>query len=148
MPDVNSYDNLIDSRDVIERIKDLEAELEAWVEGSGVELAEWLEDGNSAADFVAGQLADEFPEAAELDMLKALAAEASDYADDWYRGATLIRHSYFTEYAQELAEETIEDFDAKSNQWPFNCIDWDEAADVLLEAYTSVEFDGATYYVQ
>jgi hypothetical protein len=33
-------------------------------------------------------------------------------------------------------------------QWLLSCIDWDQAADELKVDYTSVEYDGDTYYYQ
>lgn len=62
---------------------------------------------------------------------------------DWYP-VTLIRESYFEEYAQELAN----DIGAVDNNasWPMNCIDWKRAARELLIDYTSIEIDGTTYY--
>lgn len=86
---------------------------------------------------------------AELDMLKRLLEECKgnggdeEWDGDWYP-VTLIRESYFTEYAQELAED-IGAVDAKAT-WPNNCIDWDHAACELMMDYTGIEFDGVTYY--
>lgn len=118
----NSVD-LIDSRDVIARIEELQAE----------------HDDNEDNSF------DE-EKVAELAALKALAEEAEGYAADWYHGETLIRYSYFTEYAQDLAD----DLGAISNTatWPNNCIDWEEAARQLKEDYTEVDFDGVAYYIR
>lgn len=39
-----------------------------------------------------------------------------------------------TDYAQELAADTIADFDKRSEQWPFNCIDWKGAGRELAMA--------------
>jgi len=55
---------------------------------------------------------------------------------------TLIAEDYFEEYARELAE----DVGALSNDWPASYIDWEAAAVALQMDYTSVEFDGTTYY--
>lgn len=71
----NSAD-VIDSRDVIQRIEDLED----------------IEERDDE-------------EQAELDALKALQEEAEGYSPDWERGATLISDSHFAEYAKELAED-------------------------------------------
>jgi len=80
----------------------------------------------------------------ELQHLKALAEEASD-SKDWEYGETLIRDSYFEEYAQELAE----DIGAipQDLKWPFTCIDWEEAASELQIDYISVDFGGVTYWI-
>ena len=82
----------------------------------------------------------------ELVDLTALAAEAADYADDWEYGETLIRDSYFQTYAQELAEDVCtSEF---SRDWPFRCIDWEQAARELQQDYTVVEFAGVTYWIR
>ena len=48
----------------------------------------------------------------------------------------------FREYAMEQAEE----MGITTRGWPFDYIDWDAAADALQSDYTSVEFDGQTYW--
>ena len=85
-------------------------------------------------------------EQAELKALCDLQEEAEGYSEDWRYGATLIRDSYFEDYARELAE----DISAipSDNKWPCTCIDWKEAAEELQQDYTSVEFDGVTYWVR
>lgn len=45
------------------------------------------------------------------------------------------------DYAYELASETIEDFEAKSSQWPFTCIDWDHAGRELVRGGDVAEFE-------
>lgn len=130
----NSAD-LLDSRDVIARIEELEASRDAFPE---------------AADTTAeggGTWAEECPEdAAELAVLTALAEEAEGYAADWRHGETLIRDSYFEDYARELAEDIGA---VKSDMsWPYTSIDWEQAANELKQDYTSVDFDGVTYWVR
>lgn len=118
-------DDIIDSRDIIARIEELESEIES---------AE--EDGEEPdADSVE-----------ELSILQALADEASGYAADWEYGETLIRDDYFEDYAQELAED-IGAIDRNAN-WPLNCIDWEQAARELKHDYTAVDFDGVRYWIR
>lgn len=113
----NSMDT-IDSRDVMARYDELEAE--------NTEVGA-LPD----ADFN------------ELTLLRAL-VDAGDNFPDWEHGITLIRDSYFREYAQELAEE-IGAINPEA-RWPLGCIDWDQATRELQMDYTAVEFDGITYW--
>lgn len=125
--DIDNSEDIIDSRDVIARIEELEAERDA-AEDEG------------EAPFDEGS-------AAELAELTELAREGENASSDWIHGATLIRDSYFEEYARELAE----DFHGKAIReasWPFDCIDWGAAAEALKQDYTSVEFSGVTYYVR
>jgi hypothetical protein len=85
------------------------------------------------------------PDYEELTALRALADEGDTMAD-WEDGATLIRDSYFETYAQELADELglLQGLD----QWPATCIDWEQAARELQTDYTSVDFDGVTYWAR
>ena len=111
-------DDVIDSRDVIAAIAELTDELDA---GEDIDTD-------------------------ELDALRALADQGED-CEDWQYGATLIRDSYFKDYAIELAED-IGAIGTETERWPFTCIDWDQAARELRMDYTSVEFDGVTYWVR
>lgn len=117
--EISNSDDVIDSRDVISRIEELEA----------MEAADMSED-----------------ETSELAALKSLADDASGYAADWQYGEALIRDSHFKEYAQQLAED-IGAISADAT-WPNNCIDWEQAARELRMDYTSVEFAGVTYWVR
>ena len=85
-------------------------------------------------------------DAQEYRALESLANEAEGCAADWQYGETLIRDSYFKEYAMELADDIGA---VKSDAgWPNNCIDWDQAARELQMDYTSVDFDGVTYWIR
>lgn len=118
--EITNSEDVIDSRDVIARIAALESDAEDGVLLEG--------------------------EAEELAALKALAAEAEGYAADWQYGETLIRDSYFREYAMELAEGL--GVIPAGLSWPCTCIDWDQAARELQMDYTAVDFDGVTYWVR
>ena len=76
-----------------------------------------------------------------LDQLKGSGGD-KQWRGDWYP-LTLIRESYFTEYAEELAK----DIGAISRdlEWPLDHINWEAAADELRIDYTEVDFDGVTY---
>ena len=78
---------------------------------------------------------DEHAEHAEL---IALLDQVSD-SDSYF-----VRDSYFVKYAQELADDVCK---VTLAHWPFNCIDWQEAADELQQDYYDVDFDGVTYWV-
>lgn len=139
--EISNSDDVIDSRDVIARIKELEESMADAQEEKDGDL-ETMEDGTeiyTSVDF--GE-----DEHNELKQLQTLADEASGYAADWQYGETLIRDSYFEEYAQELAEDC--GMIQKGAQWPNNCIDWEEAAKQLQQDYTSVEFGDVTYWIR
>lgn len=120
--EITNSEDMIDSRDVIERIGDLVC---------------IMEDDDATAD-----------EIQELHHLEALQEEAKPYAEDWEYGESLIRGSYFTHYAQELANDIGCIDDEHMQNWPFTCIDWDRAARELQMDYTEVEFDGVAYFIR
>jgi hypothetical protein len=142
MPAPTSTDNVIDSRDVIERIEYLEDELRDLEDAA----ADAADDSARAAEILAeidAWKAGE--EGQELASLQALAAEAADYADDWQHGATLISLDYWPTYAQELVEDIG---DLPRNIPSYIVIDWEATAGNLKVDYTEVDFDGATYLVR
>ena len=116
-------DDVIDSRDVIERIEELEAE---------------IEDRENC-----DQMSNEVE---ELATLKKLANGDASTSPDWPHGETLIRDTYFQDYAQELAEDC--GMVTEGDAWPNNCIDWEQAARELQMDYMSVEFDGVDYWIR
>ena len=163
--EISNTDNVLDSRDIIDRIEYLESERESLTDE--VDKAQETLDDLDSDDFVEvsafeaaedearRELAtaqanvkdwDESDEGQELAKLKAFAEEAEGYAEDWRHGATLIHEDYFEDYARDLAAEG--DYDMKNEQWPYTCIDWTQAAEELKQDYTSVDFDGETYWVR
>ena len=129
--EISNSQDVIDSRDVIARIAELEEE-RTDIEGqpdSTDTLAAWDEDYGD-----------------ELKGLVALAEEAEGYAADWKYGETLIRDSYFTEYAEQLADDL--GCIPVNAAWPMSCIDWDEAARQLQQDYTQVSFGGVDYWIR
>ena len=131
--EITNSDIVIDSRDVIARIAELEGERDDW-------------DATAESDGVGDWKGANEDDAEELAALRSLAEEAEGYASDWTYGETLIRDSYFEDYARELAEDIGASKDNAS--WPNTCIDWERAARELQQDYTAVEFDGVTYWVR
>lgn len=124
-------DDIIDSRDVIMAIEQIQEELD------------------ELADAVSGERpdTDEYADLRdELQSLKAFADQGANNAPDWEYGEGCIRDSYFVEYAQQLADD-IGAIDAKAD-WPLSYIDWDAAAEALKMDYTEIDFDGVTYWVR
>jgi hypothetical protein len=123
---ITNADDLIDSRDVIKRIEE-------------------LRDTIVTDDDERSNGPDQTDERTELAALEALQTEASG-VPDWPHGVTLVRECYFKRYAQDLAE----DIGAIKSEmaWPYTCIDWDQASDELKQDYTSVDFDGESYWVR
>lgn len=124
---ISTSQDLIDSRDVIARIRELERDRDA------AETPEEWETENPG-------------DAEELKALTDLQDEADGYSD-WRHGATLIRDSYFEDYARDLADD-LHGRAARDASWPFDYIDWEKAADALKMDYTSVSFGGEDYWVR
>ena len=123
-------EDTLDSREIIERIEELEAELED-------------SDNHSEDDFA--------DMARELAALKALASEAED-SPDWQYGETLIHDSYFTEYTEQLIDDCYPEVSKAlaSSDWPMTCLkmDYEKAARDLKVDYMPVEFNGSTYWIR
>ena len=125
----NNGMDLIDSRDIIERIDSLENDLEIV---------------SDDPNYLTGEDLEEVKE--ELKILKSVEEEAEGYASDWRYGETLIRCTHFKDYAQELAEDC--GMVTERSSWPNNCLDWDRAARDLQYDYTTVDYDGIDYWIR
>jgi hypothetical protein len=139
--EVHNGQDIIDSRDVIRRIRELQDYRDDAAENPDDQDMLTAADGRtfaSSVDF--GE--DEYN---ELKALEKLEEEASG-SPDWNHGETLIRDSYFEEYAQQLAED-IGAID-KNASWPNDHIDWEAAADALKADYMSADFDGVEYWIR
>lgn len=154
---ITHFDDLIDSRNVIARIAELESEQEELsqafeaCEGALVVAAQTGEPQatiREALDEAAAALAEwQADYGDELAALRTLEEEAEGYAADWHHGEVLVRDSYFVEHAQQLADD-LGVLDANASWWPLTCIDWDKAARELQMDYTPVEFAGVTYWMR
>ena len=118
--DISSTADVIDLRDVSARIEELEADDER-----------------------------EQQETEELATLAALMEELRgnggdhDWRGSWYP-LMLVRDSYFETYAREFADDIGA---VKSDaDWPARHIDWTAAAEELQQDYSSVEYEGETYW--
>jgi hypothetical protein len=133
--------DVIDSRNVIARTEIYRAA----VEEMGVDPE--TVDSDLDFDGVENLDADQLEIVEEFAKLKALDEAGADSASDWRYGATLIRDSYFEDYARELADD-IGAVDGDARHGRITCIDWELAASQLQADYTSIEFDGETYWVR
>jgi len=126
---IDKFDDLIDVRDIIARVEELE-------EAVPQEDIDNLVESDDATELVGWR-----------ELLSDLVGTGGDekWRGDWYP-VTMIRDSYFRDYAQELAEDCgmLND----SDRWPYTCIDWDRAARDLKMDYTGIDFDGVTYWVR
>lgn len=122
-------DNFFDSREVMERIAELE---------------EVGTDTNSeGTEFDADRLCDEFRE--EYDALIELRDDAEGNIADWEYGETFISENAFTDYMMELLSD-IGYLPTNLPSWIV--IDEEETASNMKEDYTEFEFRGTTYYAR
>ena len=129
-------DDTIDLREVTERVEELRSERDEW---------NFDDDGNRTQRNWETDCADEH---AELSELEALLSELAGYGGDhqwegeWYP-LTLIADDYFVEAMRELVMD-IGDMPRKLPSYLE--IDWEATADNLRVDYSSVEFNGTTYW--
>lgn len=118
---IDNTQDIIDSRDIIARIEELEG-----IENQGSE------------------------EAQELAILLKVQEQAEDCADYQY-GEVLIRESYFTDYIKELIDDCYElpkEFESGDWPWRHMTLDYKAAADEAKDDYTHIDFDGVTYLIR
>jgi antirestriction protein len=129
-PAISNSDDLIDVRDVIERVE----HLEQLRQPGPVDLDE---DNETDQDTLF----------AELATLESLLADLKGYGGDhewrgdWYP-ITLISDSYFVEAMRDLCEDIG---DLPKGLPSYLVIDWDATARNLRIDYSETEFDGITY---
>jgi hypothetical protein len=117
---VTKFKAFIGSRDVIERIEELE-ELDARTEDEIKELASLLQ----------------------------LREECEQHAPDWHHGSTLIQYSAFVDHITEIIQDAYaptSDFDFSI--WPWRHLNYDAAAEEAKGDYTEVDFDGVGYLIR
>lgn len=154
---ISNSEDVIDSRDVIARIDELESERDDYL-NSAKELVSDDPDADSLWEFNGTEYLTETEahaaaveawngtdEGEELNSLLKLQEQSEGYSD-WTHGVALIRDSHFENYARELAED-LHGAKIRDAEWPFSCIDWEKAANDLQTDYTSVDFDGVDYWV-
>lgn len=144
MRDLNNSEDILDVRDIIARVEELEDDRQATEDAASEEASKFRKQGRDLSAIVAWD--EEHGE--ELATLSALLADMAgnggdeEWRGDWYP-ATLIRDSYFTDYAQEL----VEDCGYIAKDFPnWIEIDWEATARNVRMDYTSTEFDGVTYW--
>lgn len=159
---ISSSDDIIDSRDIIERIEDLEATNQSYFDA--------VEEAKAAYEYHDSDDTKETPEwadlvqaekalaewcssddAIELEVLRDLAKECEAEASDWIHGETLIARSYFVEYITELIHDCYEmPKEMHSGLWPYShmIMDYEAAAKEAEQDYISVDFDGVEFLIR
>ena len=130
MADFSTTPDYFDSREVIERIAELELEYGP-------------EDGDSIDTIHTEKMSEDEQE--EYAALLALAEQTENDVADWQYGETFIHEDYFEDYAEEFIVDCGY-IPADLPSWIV--IDWKETADNLKEDYTEYTFRGETYYAR
>lgn len=150
MTSIDNSQDVMDSRDIIERLDELRTEL--------VDAHESESDANEPDhfdDWLAAMAANDegtLQDAAqELINLQKFADQLEGYGD-WEHGESVIREDYFTAYIEQLIDDCYPDAakSANSSEWPYRhmSIDFEAAADEAKQDYTEAEFDGVTYLMR
>jgi hypothetical protein len=116
-PITNDMD-MIDSRDIINRVKEIDGNI--------------CNGDNSCID--------------EMESLSNVIDQAEDCGDFEY-GEGLIHKDYFTEYCQELCED-IGDVPRNLPWYIENHINWKGVAREMKQDYMEINFDGVSYFMR
>jgi hypothetical protein len=118
---ISNTQDLIDSRDVINRIEELQ-------------------------DYNKPNLS--LDESQELAILFRLDLNGAAYGDDWEYGCSVIRSTYFVEYIKSHYGE-VYGIELENMPEIFrDAIDWMAVAESALIDYTPIDFDEECYYVR
>lgn len=127
-----------DTRDLVERIAYIQNELETDAD---------FRDQEQPQEYLSDDERETLVE--ELRQLQEFAGELEGYAGDSLRdGNTVIADDHFEEYAQEYAGD-LHGSAIVDASWPFDHIDWSEAAEGLKMDYSEVtDPDGNGWWVR
>lgn len=164
--EISNSEDIVDSRDIIKRIEELQDELDDTLQdaedsvyestdvpgkwgftGCDSDSYDTQDEAIKAAKEYAQTSWDESEEGEELKALKALADECEGYGD-WEYGEALIRDSYMDE---DWARQEMEDLGYISKDLPSliaDNINWRGVLEDLQQDYTEVEWDGVTYWMR
>lgn len=132
MADFDGTDEFFDSREVVERIAELD------------DLREVMDDAEESPEN--RQSAAEEYDWDEHAALVELRDEAEGHVPDWEYGEIFYTWDALVEYAEEVVRECYSMGDLPD--WVTNHIDWEEVAGEVKVDYTEFEFRGTTYYAR
>lgn len=166
---ISNVQDIIDSLDVIERLKELESERESLQEAvdsaaalvdehaerepetddeaaqeAFVERRDYLQNALDVANADLEEWDADDDQGQELERLKALNEEGEAATSEWPHGATLIREDHFEDYCREVLVVG----DLPRDLPGYIEIDWEKTAQNLVADYAEVDYDGQTYYVR
>jgi hypothetical protein len=125
---VNSSQDIVNVLDILGRIKELEH-----IDGIDNDITAEEAEHDSLEE-----------ERFELMVLRSVVDQVGYERCDG--GVSLIRESFFVEYAQEYARDTGL-ISGDIFEWPLNYIDWTAATEDLKQSFTKIDWDGIVFYV-
>lgn len=134
--------NILDSRDLEKELTDLLEQYEDWKSNLTDEQLHTIAESLTceASELTEEDFRAEWFSFEGDDALKHIEELKNQEIYGWDDGVTFVKDSYFKEFAEEEAGLV------ENKQWPYDCIDWEKAANRLQMDYSSVEFDGETYW--
>lgn len=138
--EINNNEDLIDIRDIIKRYKELKEEFLVVDENFDEEDDNYLYDNEKFDE----------ENLEEFNSLKKLLNECEgnggdhEWNGDWYP-VTLINDDHFEDFAEQECKEL--GYLNQDHPWWIE-INWEATAGNMKQNYTSVDFDGADYWVK
>ena len=138
---IDNTQDVLDSRDVIERLEELQGERQDLLD-----IFNDCEEGSEERQDADQALKDwDEDNGEELASLRQLNEEGEQVAEDWIHGATLVRESYWVEFV----EEDLKELGYLPKDLPHWIeIDWERTAENVRQDYSTVDFGGVDYYVR
>ena len=141
--------NVIDTRDIQDRIDEIESDIES-LEEEISELSEEIDEldeddsGNkNEIDLKLDDIEDKRGQIEDLQEELSMLLDVKQEVPEFSYGETLIHENYWVEYVQELCE----DCGYISKDFPYWIeIDWEATAKNVAMDYSTIELDGNTYY--
>ena len=148
MSEITNNEDVIDSRDIIARIDELEDMFQACQHCmEDLPLNPDHRDDNFTELYdcpaCGGEIMSE-EEREELDSLEAVKNECEGYSD-WKYGEALINEMYFTEYCMDMLKDCG---DLPQDIPDYIVIDEEQTAENLKVDYIEVDFDGIAYLMR
>jgi len=147
-----NFESVVDSRNIEERIEELESDRQDLLdileeEETALDDIEPDEDNTDEFEAVkqARQALEEFDkydnDGGDLKKLVALRDDVG--SSEWIDGIDLINEDYWVEYVEEM----LKDIGDLPSDIPYCiAIDWEQTAENIRVDYSSVEYDGDTFY--
>ena len=142
-------ENVIDTRDIQDRIDELNDDIDT-LENEISDLSEEIDelneedaDDKNEIDLKLDDIEDKQGQIEDLQEELSMLLDVKSEVPEFSHGETLIHEDYWMEYVQELCEEC----DYITKDFPYWIeIDWEATAKNVAMDYSTIELDGNTFY--